>query len=291
MDRSGHIEAFSVHAGESPLLVDRKGQSIAALAAQQRGLVTRKQLLAAGIPERSVSRRLAAGRLHRLHRGVYLVGHPVPPPLALELAALLACGPTAVLSHRTAAVLWRFLPSWAGPVEVIAPDRRCRPRPGLKPHAAKLQRPEITTRQALRITTPARTLADLASVLDPTELERATNEAEVLGLVEGRSARAGVTRSEAERRLLALLRRAGLPPTATNTRIAGQEVDVLYAEARLVVEMDGYAFHRTRAAFERDRRRDAELAAAGFRVVRVTWRALTTEPEALIARLAGALAR
>lgn len=291
MDRSGHIEAFSVHAGESPLLVDRKGQSIAALAAQQRGLVTRQQLLAAGIPERSVSRRLAAGRLHRLHRGVYLVGHPVPPPLALELAALLACGPTAVLSHRTAAVLWRFLPSWAGPVEVIAPDRRCRPRPGLKPHAAKLQRPEITTRQALRITTPARTLADLASVLDPTELERATNEAEVLGLVEGRSARAGVTRSEAERRLLALLRSAGLPPTATNTRIAGQEVDVLYAEARLVVEMDGYAFHRTRAAFERDRRRDADLAAAGFRVVRVTWRALTTEPEALIARLAGALAR
>lgn len=291
MDRSGHIEAFSVHAGESPLLVDRKGPSIAALAAQQRGLVTRKQLLAAGIPERSVSRRLAAGRLHRLHRGVYLVGHPVPPPLALELAALLACGPTAVLSHRTAAVLWRFLPSWAGPVEVIAPDRRCRPRPGLKPHAAKLQRPEITTRHALRITTPARTLADLASVLDPTALERATNEADVLGLVEGRSARAGVTRSEAERRLLALLRSAGLPPTATNTRIAGQEVDVLYAEARLVVERDGYAFHRTRAAFERDRRRDADLAAAGFRVVRVTWRALTTEPEALIARLAGALAR
>lgn len=98
-----------------------------------------------------------------------------------------------------------------------------------------------------------------------------------------------VTRSEAERRLLALLRRAQLKPSATNTKLAGHEVDVLFADQRLVVEVDGYAFHRTRAAFERDRRRDADLAAAGFRVVRVTWRALTNEPEAVLARLAGAL--
>lgn len=98
-------------------------------------------------------------------------------------------------------------------------------------------------------------------------------------------------RSEAERALLALLRRARLPPSATNVRVAGHEVDVLYRDQRLVVEMDGYAFHGTRAAFERDRRRDADLAAAGFRVVRVTWHQLTREPEALVAALAAALVR
>lgn len=169
------------------------------------------------------------------------------------------------------------------------PDRRCRPRPGLRPHAGRLD--EVTVRHDLRLTTPVRTLRDLTRVLDSTTLARATNEAQVLDLIPRDRASPNVTRSEAERRLLDLLRRAALRPTATNAKVADCEVDVLFAEQRLVIEMDGYAFHRTRAAFERDRRRDADLAAAGYRVVRITWRALSTEPEAVVARLAAALAR
>lgn len=262
---------------------------VAAVAAGQRGLITQRQLLDAGASKSAISRRAEAGLLHLLHRGVYLVGHAVPPPLALELAALLACGPTAALSHRTAAALWRILPAQDGTIDVTVPDRRCRPRPGLRPHTGTLD--EVTVRHDLRLTTPVRTLRDLTRVLDSTTLERATNEAHVLNLIPRDHAAADVTRSEAERRLLDLLRRAALRPTATNAKVAGCEVDVLFAEQRLVIEMDGYAFHRTRAAFERDRRRDADLAAAGYRVVRITWRQLSTEPEAVVARLAAALAR
>jgi very-short-patch-repair endonuclease len=271
--------------------VDSSARSIASIAGRQRGVVTRSQLRQAGLSEAAISRQLGSGRLHLLHRGVYLVGHAVPPPLARELAALLACGPTAALSHQTAAAFWRILPS-PDPttVHVTVPDRRCRPRPGLRTHAHKLDPADTTTRHGLRLTTPARTLQDLTPLLDPAALERATNEAQVLGLqVPHRTDTPGLTRSEAERRLLDLLRRAGLPPTATNAKVAGHEVDVLYEEERLIVEVDGYAFHRTRAAFERDRRRDADLVAAGCRVMRVTWRQLCDEREALVVRLARSL--
>lgn len=268
--------------------MDRKGH-VATLAAKQRGLVTHRQLIDAGVPARTVTRRLAAGQLHRLHRGVYLIGHAVSPPLALELAALLACGPTAALSHRSAGVLYRILPCWTGPVEVTIPDRRCRQRPGLRPYASQLEDDEVTTRDGLRLTTPARTLKDLAIVLNPAALERATNEAEVLGLVPVRAGKPGITRQEAERRLLALLRRAGLSPTKTNIRVGGHEVDALYEPHRLILEVDGYAFHRTRRAFEQDRRRDADLLAIGYRVMRITWRQVTEEPEAVVVRLARSL--
>jgi very-short-patch-repair endonuclease len=254
-------------------------------------LITLRQLLDLGVSKSGVSRAVKSGRFHPLHRGIFLVGHAVPPPLARELAALLACGPSAALSHRTAGVLYRILPSRTGPVEITIADRRCRERPGLRPYAKALPENEVTTRHGLRITTPARTLRDLAAVLDPTLHERATNEAEVLRLVPVKPGKPGITRKEAERRLLALLRRAGLPPTRTNFEVQGHEVDNLYEEAKLVVETDGYAFHRTRARFENDRRRDAILLAAGYRVMRVTWRQLEEEPEALIARLATALAR
>jgi very-short-patch-repair endonuclease len=270
--------------------MDRSSR-VARVAARQRGLITHRQLLDVAVSKSAICRATASGRLHLLHRGVYLVGHPVPPPLARELAALLACGPTAALSHQTAAALWRILPS-PDPttVHVTVPDRRCRPRPGLRTHAHKLDSADTTTRHGLRLTTAARTLHDLTPLLDLATLERATNEAQVLGLqVPHRTDTPGLTRSEAERLLLDLLRRAGLPPTATNTKVAGHEVDVLYEEERLIVEVDGYAFHRTRAAFERDRRRDADLVAAGFRVMRVTWRQLCDEPEALVVRLARSL--
>jgi very-short-patch-repair endonuclease len=163
------------------------------------------------------------------------------------------------------------------------------------------------------VTTPARTLLDLAVVLDHGGLARALEEAEVLGLVSrpsladllarsrGRRGAAAIrlvlergrepafTRSEAEARLLGLIRAARLPTPEVNARIGGYEVDFLWREARLVVEVDGYAYHSTRAAFERDRRKDADLQALGLRTTRLTYRQIAHEPHATIAQLASAL--
>ena len=164
------------------------------------------------------------------------------------------------------------------------------------------------------MTAPARTLLDLATVATPRELERAfgeavtqrlTSPASLVAAVDVAQGHRGVrrvrsllaseeepalTRSEAEERFLALLREADLPPPAVNAHVSGHVVDFVWHDRRVVVEVDGFRFHSTRFAFERDRRRDAELSAAGYRVLRVTWRQLRDEPLAVIARLAGALA-
>jgi very-short-patch-repair endonuclease len=287
---------------------------VAWIAARQRGLVTTAQLLAVGITESGISRRVAAGRLHRVHRGVYLVGHPVPPPLAMELAAVLACGPAAVLSHRPAAVLAGFMTPGDGPIDVTVagPDRR---RRGVRVHRARgLLECDVIVVHGIPVTTPARTLLDLADVQPSRPLQRAFDEAERMGLVTRReieellrrspgrhgASRLGslvadgsepaLTRSEAEERMLALIRKGGLPTPRVNARAAGHEVDFLWPDHGLVLEVDGYAFHSGRAAFERDRLRDADLAAIGLRVVRTSWRQLTREPEAVLVRVAQALA-
>ena len=290
--------------------------AIARVAAAQHGVVTRAQLEAAGLGRGAIAHRVAQRRLHRVHRGVYLVGHPVPPPLAREVAALFSCGDGAVLSHRTAAWLWQVAAAPPADVDVSVAGRDPGRRTGVAVHRVRRLPPDEVQRQCgLPVTSPARTLLDLAEVVARRELERAVREAEVLGLARhdelvallerspGRRGAAPLgalvhldqgrptTRSEAEDRLLALLRRARLPPTDVNVRVGRHEVDLLWRPQRLVVEVDGYAFHGMRAAFERDRLRDAELSAAGYRVLRVTWRQLCNEPEALIARLAQALAR
>jgi very-short-patch-repair endonuclease len=294
----------------------RGDPALARLAAAQRGVVTLAQLRACGLGRGAIRHRVARGRLHRLHRGVYLVGHPLPPPLALEAAAVLACGPGAVLSHRSAASLWGLHPAAGGPVEVTTPARGRRGGAGLRVHRVRALNPrDVRRRFGLPLTAPARTLLDLAELIDPDALRRAVEEGQLRGLTRPAELRAlldrspgrrgagalaavlaadaapALTRSQAEERLLALLRAAELPPTAVNARLGGHEVDLLWAAQRLVVEVDGFAYHGGRAAFERDRLRDAELQAAGYRVVRVTWRQLVERPEALIARLAQALAR
>jgi very-short-patch-repair endonuclease len=285
--------------------------AVAALAAAQRGVVSRAQLSAVGLGRGAIARRVSAGRLHRLHRGVYAVGHVALPPLAQDTAAVLACGPNAVLSHRSAAMLWGLIPRAPGPVDVTVPGHDCRSRPGIRAHASgALRDQDLARRDGLRVTAPPRTLVDIAGCVETTILERALNEALVQRLVSqdavgdavrqaGR--RPGVaglrdildrldgprlTRSEAEDRLLALLRSAHLPLPRTNTRIGPYEIDALWQQQRLVVEVDGYAFHSGRGAFERDRVRDADLQARGLRVVRVTWRQLVDEPEAVVARIA-----
>jgi very-short-patch-repair endonuclease len=288
--------------------------AIAALAARQHGVVSRAQLLAAGLSKAAIDHRLARQRLHPVHRGVYLVGHPVPPPLAKEMAAILACGEGAAVSHGSAAAIWGFRPPLSSPVHVTLPSPVSRTRLGICVHRARFMQPEdIRCREALLITAPARTLVDLAAVLSAKELQRAYEEARIHRVVRPSDLRSvltrtgrkpgfaamralldrerapTLTRSEAERRLLELLRAADLAPNGANVRVGRHEVDFLWRDSRLVVEVDGFAYHAHRGAFERDRLRDAELQAAGYRVMRVTWRQIAEAPEAVIARVAQAL--
>jgi very-short-patch-repair endonuclease len=291
----------------------RPQSRIAVIAARQCGVVTRRQLRDAGIGPEAIKRRIRGGLLHPVHRGVYLVGHPVPPAGAREMAAVLACGPNAYVSHTAAAFLHELLshPAQPAPVHVTVAERDCGRRPGIEVHRVQHLPPdEIGRLDGIPLTSPARTLIDL-SATSHAGLEQALAEAQVRRLVtavqllqraEGRSGAKrlrrlvgsqhgpALTRSEAERRMLTLIRKAALPSPKTNAQLNGYEVDFLWSESKLVVEVDGFAFHSTRAAFERDRARDAALVAAGYAVVRVTWRQLVEQPEAVVARVAAAIA-
>jgi len=289
---------------------------IASIAARQCGVVSRAQLLARGVATTTIKRRLRAGLLRSLHRGVYLVGHSKPTRGTWELAAVLACGDGTVVSHLSAARLLQLLPYPASPrpVDVTVTGRDVR-RPGIRIHWVRGLEPRDTRMlHGIPATTPARTLLDLATILSPYLLERTIAEAQVRRLVRRRDLLAQLdrnqgrrgtrtlrrlldldggpafTRSNAERRLLRLLRAAELPIPHVNSRVEGYEVDFLWAEHKLVVEFDGFRFHSPRAKFERDRQRDARLAAAGHTVIRVTWRQLVDSPEAVVARIAQALA-
>jgi very-short-patch-repair endonuclease len=249
-------------------------------------------------------RRLGSGHLHRVHRGVYAAGHANLTPLARSQAALLAVGPHAALSHRTAAVAWQLLPEGNGPIHVTHNPPHRRGPEAIDLHRSSLPTTDVRLCQGLPTTSPARTLVDLAAT-HPDELARALNEALVRRLVRpaeirprGRGAAVlrallasgpAPTRSEAERRLLGLLGRAGLPRPRTNVRLHGYEVDALWPQQRLIVEVDGFAAHGTKRAFERDRVRDTELQLSGYRVLRLTWQQLTAEPERVLRALCRAL--
>ena len=290
-------------------------QRVAALAARQHGVVTRAQLVHAGISPDGVDRRLAAGRLRSLARAVYAVG-PFVPPRAREMAAVLACGSGAVVSHRSSAAAWQILPERARAlVEVIVTRGHPRPR-GVRVHRVRvLYADEVTKRDRIPLTTPARTLFDLACSAPQRDLERAlaqalsqglTTAARVRELLARHPRRRGtdrlrrllaegahpvLTRSEAEDRFLELVRHVNLADPEVNAPVHGFEVDFIWRAEGLVVEIDGFAFHSSSTAFETDRRRDAVIAAAGLRVMRVTWRQMVDEPAAVMVRVAQALAR
>jgi very-short-patch-repair endonuclease len=221
------------------------------------------------------------------------------------MAAVLACGGAAVLSHRSAAVLWGLLRAWYGPPEVTVTDGRSRGRPDLRVYRTRWLDPrETRRREGVPVTAPARTLLDLATVISERDLARAVEEAQVLRLVtprqlanvvgRGRPGSAALravlnlqhepslTRSEAEVAFLHLVRDAGLPAPETNVEVLGHEVDFLWRGRKLIVEVDGFAYHSSRQAFERDRRRDARLQAAGFRVMRFTYLQIVNEPHTVI---------
>lgn len=279
---------------------------VARLATAQHGVVTRTQLLAAGVSSDGIKHRISTGRLHQMHRGVYAVAYlPRGNPFAAAIAAVLACGPEAVVSHRSAAALWEIGPPPEGPVEVSAPGKHH--HPAIRHHRARIDPRQITARHRIPVTTLPRTLLDLAAVVDERALTRAFNDAQILHrlpvsqverLVDGNGGRAGVrllvrvldqrqspTRSAFEDDFVAFVKRHGLPSPEINQLVAGYEVDMLWPQERLVAELDGRRFHTTVAAFERDRKRDADLTAAGYRVLRITWRRLVEEPAAEAARL------
>jgi Protein of unknown function (DUF559)/Transcriptional regulator, AbiEi antitoxin len=245
-----------------------------------------------GFDDSAILRRVRAGRLHRLHRGVYAVGHTVLNRQARYLAAVLAVGDGAVLSHRSAGVLWGIHRSDAARIDVTV-ARTCgfRSTRTIAVHRPRLP-PAPMTRAGVPVTTPGRTLQDLATALPRRALEKAAEMAEALRLhVEFDPAHPGAarlravldthdlgttTRSPLEDDFLVLCDRHGIPRPLVNAEVEGFEVDFVWPDARLIVETDGGP-HVTRAAFERDRAKDARLTAAGWRVMRFTRRQVRTE--------------
>ena len=290
--------------------------ALARLAARQHGVVALAQLRTLGLSASGVRSRVARGRLHRLHRGVYAVGHARVTRQGHWLAAVLACGADAVLSHRSAAALWGLRPSDRSSVDVTTFGRAGRSRAGIDEHSgATLDTCQITSIEGIPCTTVARTLLDLAGVVDRRALSRAVNQAEVLRVFDARAVeailerangrrgaaalRAAIAdhepeavhaRSELEQRFLDLCSAAGAPGPTLNARLSipggSIEVDFLWRRPRLIAELDGNATHGTRQAFEHDRRRDQLLTLAGWRVVRFTWRQLEQEPERITTTIA-----
>jgi hypothetical protein len=289
-------------------------RGIARLADRQHGVIARSQLAALGFGRGAINHRVNTGRLHRLHVGVYAVGHARVSRYGRWMAAVLACGPTALLSHRSAASLWGILPPTPYPPDVTTAGR-CRGRPRIVLHRSRLHPEDGAVSEGIPVTSVARTLLDLAEVVRLRQLARALEDAERrslfdLGAVERLIARSrgrhglralnqgladyrppAFTRSGLERRFLDLCRRTGLPRPAANLFIAGWEVDMSWPDHRLVVELDGHDSHRTRAAFERDRRRDTTLQLAGYRVLRITDRRLESEPAEVLAAVRSLLDR
>jgi very-short-patch-repair endonuclease/predicted transcriptional regulator of viral defense system len=298
--------------------VSAPDQLVAAFAARQHGVVTFLQLRSLGLTDNEIQRRSTTGRLHRLHRGVYAVGHRA---LAVEgrlIAAVLAMGDGAVLSHLSAAGLWGIVVSarahGRSVVDVTSP-RHIGQRRGIAVHRSRtLTCRDITRHRAIPVTTPLRTLLDLAEVagLPDRALRRAVREAEVQRLVDHHDLRARVqaagtgrrgagrlreivgvgpapTRSELEDLTLDLLIRHRFPRPRVNAAVRADgrsfEVDFLFADLRLVLEADGDRFHGTPTARDADAARQAALEAAGWRVVRLTWAQITREQAQTVARL------
>ena len=294
-------------------MLETLDRAIAAIAAPQHGVVTHRQLLDLGLGEDAIQYRVRTGRLYRLHRGVYAVGQRPVSPHAHAIAAVLACGAHAALSHSSAATLWGISNRWSSPLEVTA--RTAHRHTGLRVHrSSRLTPRDVTVHFGIPVTSPARTLFDNARRLDDRALARAVNDqrracylslgdlAELLARHPATRATNRLrkqiarpdrapTRSEFEDAFLAFAERYALPEPDVNTRVAGHEADIFFPAHRLVVELDGYEFHREPDQFESDRDRDADLLAARIATVRVTWERLHLRPAPEASRLHAILAQ
>jgi hypothetical protein len=264
---------------------------IARIAERQYGHVTRQQLLELDLPSQTIARWVDNGRLTPVHTGVYAVGHPQHSPLAKAMAAVLACGPEAVLSHDSAAALWGIR-TWPSSPEVTAPhDRR---RPGIRAHVTQtLSRKDIRRHRNLRVTSPARTVLDIQGRLTDRQLVRAVNDLRLQKHLRGtelqrllsRSKRIAnlidpeqnPTRSPLEDLFLAFCQEHGLPRPQMNVKLLAHEVDALFAPEKVIVELDSWEFHQDHDSFHGDRRRDAVAAENGYLAFRTTWARLTED--------------
>jgi very-short-patch-repair endonuclease len=276
-----------------------------ALAESQHGVITRAQLLALGLTAAAIDARLARGALRLLHRGVYALGHRALTDEGHWLAAVLAYAPDVVLSHFSAALLWRMrIPSRAGKLVHVTTTRHQRGGSGVLVHRTRRIGPvDVTVVRGIPVTTVARTLVDCADLLTYPELRQLADhgvrlDAEaVRGAQERAPGRRGAgrvnrllgsgirTRSKLERAMRKLCHEAGLPPPLFNKEILGYECDAVWPEARFIVEVDGGAFHTPKPAREADYERNVALAVAGWRVVRFTYDQVVFDPRLVATRL------
>jgi hypothetical protein len=287
-------------------------QRVAAIASRQHGNVTRQQLLDAGFSDNAIAHRVRCGWLHRVHIGVYAVGRPPRTALERASAAVLACGPSAALSHMSALCLWGLAKRWPTVMDVtVTGDRR---RPGINVRRDReLPARDRRRHQGIPVTSPARTLLDCAPALTAKALTRAVNDglrsrylrpADLTDVTQRFphhpgtrllmpfvTTPTGPTRSEFEDGFLEFCRRYGLPRPLVNTRVAGHEADAVFSAEGLIVELDSWEFHSDRTAFESDRDRDADTLAADFGTVRITWERIEDEPTREAERLRTILER
>jgi very-short-patch-repair endonuclease len=285
---------------------------LAEIARKQHGVVSIRQLRRAGLGEEAIRARVHAGRLHRLHRSVYAVGHVALAPESRWMAGVLALGRGpddggktvldrwgAAVSHRSAASLWKLLPITQVPCDVVVRGNGGRARRrGLRVHRSlTLVSTDVTLCGGIPVTTPARTIADLRAAVaagrvgavSDWELRRAIRQANVLGLSVDAASGGDRTRSDLERDFLQLCRRHGLPPPQVNVRIGPHLVDFLWSEKRVVVETDSYLYHRGKVAFQDDRARDLDLRRRGFEVLRLSERQVNEQPRVVAEVLAATL--
>jgi Transcriptional regulator, AbiEi antitoxin/Protein of unknown function (DUF559) len=289
---------------------------LARLAAKQHGVVSRRQIVTVGMDDAAIRRRVALGYLHRVHTGVYAVGHPALTREGRWMAAVIACGQGAVLSHLDAAVLWGFYERKGPRVHVTVKSHRS--VEGLILHRTRRLDPdEMTTKDGIPVTTVERTIVDLTEQLTTDRLLRTMRDAEFQRLLDLNTLNAAVERAHGRRKLEALkhaiaqhrpgqiirgelehrfakLRRdAGLTEPETNVpmSVKGKTyvIDCLWREERIAVELDGRDAHQRALAFESDRRKDAALSAIGLRPLRFTWQRVNYDGAALLADLTAAM--
>ena len=285
---------------------------ISRIAFAQHGVVTFRQLREAGLGAGAINLRVRNGRLHRCHRGVFAVGHTRLSREGRWMAAVLALGEGAVLSHVSAAALWGIRHTSSAYVHVTVPTAGGRQRrPGLAVHRSPTLRPaDVDEREGIAVTSVSRTLLDLAGMLTPTRLERAVEQSLVLRLFDLRAVNAVVaanprrpgattlaqviarvddepslTRRELEAMMLDLCDAHGIARPEVNVVVDRFEVDFLWRDRRVIVETDGRESHETPIAFHRDRERDERLTVLGYRVIRFTYRRLVKHPDAVAATL------
>jgi REase_MTES_1575 len=277
-------------------------RAIARLAEAQHGVVAIWQLLELGLGRKAIEYGLRTGRFHRLYRGVYAVGHTALSLNGRLIAAVFSAGANALLSHRSAATLWGLLKDSRPVIDVSTPDRGRTSKGGVRVHRVRSLLPDdVAVVDSIPVTSVARTLFDIARTESPRQLRYALDEAERLRLLDVRALERFRCRAlddalsdmrepdnanpGIERLFLEVIEAAGMPRPETNVFVEGYNVDAVWREQRVVVELDSRAHHMTTRAFEDDRERDETLQLAGYRVIRITWRRLTRDPAGVVARL------